>query len=137
MHRKRSIEMKKLIFIHLYNSVIFVHTIRIIFQDKYVLAAMILLSGVCAWHGLTPFLPIAENDLKSSNRLELGALLFFVAGYVTFNLIFVLRIYMMVSMLVIVCHVQLHLYHQDIYDGQNASYYIMFNFIFIIRMYDG
>ena len=67
-------------------------------QDKYVLAAMILLTAVCVWHAVTSVIISDVGD-----TIETVALVFFLGTYFMFNLIFVVRIYMLVST-VIVCY---------------------------------
>lgn len=78
------------------HSLIEVIKILTFFQDKYVLAAMILLTSVCIWHGITTAIKFPEKSEKGEilENIALGTL----AGlYFLFNLIFVIRIYSVVS----------------------------------------
>lgn len=59
------------------------------YLDKYVLVAMILLTGVCAWHGITT---LFGND--PHGIVDLVALVVIAVLYIGFNIGFALRIYM-------------------------------------------
>ena len=61
-------------------------------QDKYVLAAMILLTSVCAWHGVTTITGSDHGQL-----IDMIALITFAVLYLAFNAVFALRIWMKVS----------------------------------------
>jgi hypothetical protein len=63
-------------------------------QDKYVLLAMIMLTLVCVWHGITTLLVLYDvNNIKLYDVIALCA---FGLLYFLFNAIFLLRIYMKV-----------------------------------------
>ncbi|CAD5125780.1 DgyrCDS13991 [Dimorphilus gyrociliatus] len=60
------------------------------YLDKYVLAAMILLSSVCGWHALTPYIKVPKYW---ESRLEIIAVVLFAGSYLGYNIFFITMIF--------------------------------------------
>ncbi|XP_041374738.1 uncharacterized protein LOC121387632 isoform X2 [Gigantopelta aegis] len=61
------------------------------FMDKYLLASMVMLSGVCAWHGIVTTL---LSDPALANRVDSIVLIVLAVIYILYNAGFLLAIYM-------------------------------------------
>ena len=64
------------------------------FQDKYLLASMIMLSAVCSWHAIVTTL---LYDRSLADRVETIVLTVLGIVYLLFNVGFVIIIYLFVS----------------------------------------
>ena len=62
------------------------------FQDKYLLAAMIMLSTVCVWHAIVTTLPEESRDKVEVYVLTILAVIYFI-----YNIGFLIVIYLFVS----------------------------------------
>ncbi|KAK2162475.1 hypothetical protein NP493_1519g00030 [Ridgeia piscesae] len=60
------------------------------YLDKYVLATLIILVLVCAWHGLATKIPFGESGDFIDNFVFFG----FLGLYFFFNVVFIIRLYM-------------------------------------------
>eukprot|EP00106_Octopus_bimaculoides_P012713 XP_014780155.1 PREDICTED: uncharacterized protein LOC106876210 [Octopus bimaculoides] len=60
-------------------------------MDKYLLISMVMLSTVCAWHGLVTLL---DHDKENADRVEIIILSVLSIVYISYNVGFVIIIHM-------------------------------------------
>ena len=61
-----------------------------LFQDRYILAAMVMLTVICVWHGL-------QTKIDAADKKDYVALVVLAGLYLLYNLQFFIRILLVVS----------------------------------------